>query len=653
MKRTIYVLLLMMVFLVGFSHGAQAQESVPRFESAECPIEVPADRSIECGNLITLEDYDNPQSLTIQTAVLIIHSLNFNSAKEAMLFTEGGPGFSSLNSVWWLAGTPFGNNRDIVILEQRGNKYSARKLDCDFSVWWEDDTGNSPCLDSLRQREIPLELYTTANIAKDINALKQVLDYKQWILYGTSYSTRPMQLVMKLYPQDVRSVVLHSTSPITESGFQHDPEHTARVLKVMFDDCAMNPTCSEAYPDLENQFYDLVQKLNDKPVIFDLDFFYTNEKIPYEVNGNTLIAFMVEDSFYGPAYPPYKTAYLPLLVSEVAKGNTELLAPWAEGYLSKWGGDDFLWGLYFSIICQEDAQLTSSGELKRQQDEYPALDGYSRYGDQFAICSRWDLGAAPPLAIEPVVSDIPVLILAGSYDPVTPPEWSEIAIRNLINRTFIEFPSSGHSVNSDNPCAIQITTAFLDDPNTELDLSCLKERPAPTFVLPDEIIISPSIYEIHYREIGYSKLEESFFLGSWLTLIGSGIIALILALVKLIRRDKKQRADIGGWIALLLVIATGITSTIWGFQLRFSLQSTAATSANTLRFGLPFEYKWLFVVAPFIGLMTLGMILLTGYAWKRKYWSLIGRIAFTASTLGASTFSSLLAYWGLFTSLFQ
>lgn len=653
MKRTIYVLLIMMVLIVGFSHGAQAQESVPRFESTECPIEVPPDRSIECGNLITLEDYDNQQSRTIQTAVLIIHSLNPNSANEAMLFTEGGPGFSSLNSVWWLSGTPFGNDRDIIIIEQRGNKFSEPRLDCDFSVWWEETEEHTPCLDSLQLREIPLEYYTTASIAADVNTLKQVLEYQSWILYGSSYSTRLMQLVMDRYPEDIRAVVMHSISPITEARFQHDPEHSIRVLKVVFDDCVNQPACAESYPDLENNFYDLVRELNDNPVEFEMDFPDAEGKFMFEVNGHTLVNFMIEDAFYGPSYPNFQTAYLPLLINEVYSGKSDLLYPWAERYVSRWGNEGFSWGLYFSINCQEEAPYTNSAMLNAQINAVPELDGFSRTWDELTICNAWNLDAAPPLAVEPVASDIPVLVLAGTYDPVTPPEWSRIALENLSNHTFVEFPSSGHSVPTDNPCSEQITVDFLDNPKIEPDLSCLGDRPAPKFVLPDEIIISPSIYEIHYREIGYSKLEENFFLGSWLTLIGSGTIALILGLVKLIRRDKKQGTDIWGWIALLVVIATGITSTVWGFQLRSSLQSTAATSANALRFGLPVEYKWLFLIIPFIGLMTLSLIVLAGYAWKRKYWSLIGRLAFTGSTLGAVTFSSLLAYWGLFTSLFH
>jgi len=203
MKRFIYAPLLGLILSFSFILEARAQDSIPRFEESECPIAVPDAASIECGTLITLEDYDDPGGRAIRTTVMIIHSQKANPSKEAILFTEGGPGFSSLNSVWWLAGSGFNATRDIVILEQRGNLYADPNLACDFAVFGGESEGQTDCLDSLRKKGIQLEHYTTASIAADINALRQALDYESWTLFGASYSTRLMQLVMAQDPQDV------------------------------------------------------------------------------------------------------------------------------------------------------------------------------------------------------------------------------------------------------------------------------------------------------------------------------------------------------------------------------------------------------------------------------------------------------------------
>jgi len=62
--------------------------------------------------------------------------------------------------------------------------------------------------------------------------------------------------------------------------------------------------------------------------------------------------------------------------------------------------------------------------LETQIAAYPKLGGYSRHIDELSICNAWELVPAPPFIPEPVSSDIPVLILAGTYDPITPPGWS-------------------------------------------------------------------------------------------------------------------------------------------------------------------------------------------------------------------------------------
>lgn len=654
MKHFVCVIFLLSALSFTFVSQTQAQGAVPRYERADCPIKVPGDASIECGILTTLEDYDDSNGKTIHTSVIIIRSENGNPFKEAMLFTEGGPGFSSLQSVWWLAGSGFADHRDIVIFEQRGNRYADPSLDCDVSVWWSETDGGTSCLDSLRQRGIALEHYTTASIAADINALMQALDYENWILYGTSYSTRPVQLVMKRYPENIRAVVLHATNPITDTRYQHDTEHAARVLKIMFDDCAADPACQKASPNLENRLWELVQKMNDDPVELEMKFPGTSERFSLEVTGDSLISWMVEGTFYHPAYPAFETAYMPLLIDKLSRGNTDLLYPWADYSISKWGDDNFNWGLYLAINCQDDASSITLEMVDALASEYPELDGYIRHREELEICDTWGLDPAPPLAAEPVASDIPTLVLVGRYDPITPLEWGHTALVNLTNTTIVEFPAAGHSVNTDNPCAIRITASFLDSPNKKPDLSCVDIAPNPKFVRPSEIIIAPDVYEIHYNELGYSMLEENIFLGSWLTLIGTGIVALIAGSVKLARRNKQQPPqDTVKRVAHALLIILPGTALVWVYALRFALQTIAATSSNVLRLGLPVAYWWIFVVVIFIGLMTIILIVVTALAWKRSYWSLLGRIAIFVTTLAAITLSGMLTYWGFLIALFR
>ena len=70
---------------------------------------------------------------------------------------------------------------------------------------------------------------------------------------------------------------------------------------------------------------------------------------------------------------------------------------------------------------------------------------------------------------EPVASDIPTLVLAGEYDPITPPAWGELASNGLENSFFLEFPGLGHGVSLEGGCPLGIILAFLDEPSVNPD----------------------------------------------------------------------------------------------------------------------------------------------------------------------------------------
>jgi pimeloyl-ACP methyl ester carboxylesterase len=649
------LLLFLILFIGNFTvqNPVQAEEALPRFEPGDCLIKVPDDVAITCGTLVTLEDYENPAGNTVRLPVIIIHNRDGNPDADAILFTEGGPAFSSLNSVWWLSGADFSQTHDIVILEQRGNPYAEPSLDCDITVLWEESVENTTCLESLLDQGIDLSQYTTANIATDIDTLRLALDYDVWNLLGTSYSTRPMQLVLARNPEDIRSVVFNSVAPMTSTRFEHDPEHSARAIQVMLDDCAADPACSAAYPDLEEQLYAVIAELNAHPVSFEMTFPGTDVRFVDEVDGNILIGWMVGDAFYDPAYHPYTTAYLPLLISELYAGNTDLLYAWRVEDLASTVKGNFAWGLYFTINCQDFAPASSIEAMQVQAAADPELDGYSRHMGELEICDAWGLHSSNGILAEPIATDIPTLVFSGNYDPITPGQWSKTALVNFSNLTLVEVPSAGHSVLSAGRCPVSLVTAFFDDPEADLDLSCLSDITPPTYVLPEEIIIDPAIYEVHWNELGASMLEENLFLGSLIAQVGCAALILISGFVNYLRHKKLYQRGKASKATQPLAVSLGLFSLFWAYGLRFLLNNVANAAPIILRFGMPAVTWQIFVMAILIGILSVILLVLVILSWRRGYWSLYRRILVSVSALAALTFSGMLAYWGFFTALFS
>jgi len=90
------------------------------------------------------------------------------------------------------------------------------------------------------------------------------------------------------------------------------------------------------------------------------------------------------------------------------------------------------------------------------------------------IYDIWGAKIAGPIEDQPVTSGIPTIVLSGEYDPVTSPEWGRLVANTLANATYIEFPGLSHYVLAERSCPRDIMAEFLEDPNAEPDLNCVK-----------------------------------------------------------------------------------------------------------------------------------------------------------------------------------
>jgi pimeloyl-ACP methyl ester carboxylesterase len=138
--------------------------------------------------------------------------------------------------------------------------------------------------------------------------------------------------------------------------------------------------------------------------------------------------------------------------------------------------------MHYSVWCREEQSFETQEEAFALAADLPPV-----FGEFFAgaldwdVCAVWQAGAADPIENQPVVSDIPTLVLSGRYDPVTPPSSGRQAAETLSNSFFYEFPNLAHGAMRSNKCARRIGLAFLDDPWTEPDTSCLEKLGSPDF----------------------------------------------------------------------------------------------------------------------------------------------------------------------------
>jgi len=637
-----------------------SSDGSPGTQAVDCPITVPDGVDVECGALLVPEDYERSDGETLRLPYVILRSRSADPEPDPVIFTAGGPGYSSLDSVWMFADSLLLNDRDIIIFEQRGNRYAEPALTCDPSVWWEETQGGTPCLDTIQARGIDITQYTTHNIVRDVVALRAALGHEQWNLYGSSFSTLVMLLVMDADPSGTRSAILQSVRPPNETTFAHEADSPLRAIEQVFTDCAADDGCAASYPDLADDFFALVRRLNAEPVEVEVESSTVGELITLEMDGDRFIDWVAIDQLYGPVFPHHDAAYLPLLVDEVRRGNVRPLEIAAQ---NAWNTNienlNWAWGLMLAISCQQDQPAAGPSRPEADLAASERLEGFARTATQREICAAWDLAPLPPAGTDYVESDVPTLVLAGSYDPVTPPVWSRTTAEHLPNSTYIEFPGHGHNVTSDNACAAKLEARFLSDPTTKLDTSCVEAAPSPSFVLPDDVFRAP----------GLARSGEDVSIGApdgvaWIealtvvSIVGLFSVAAILVGLGLLwmararrRTHKADRTALVAYVLASLIVLTTIAISLLTTQLNddYATRGSLAFSLGPSRdLASAVLLAW---ISPLAAGVIVTLAVMTIWAWLTHRWHRGFRILTTMTVLCSLVIVMLGIRWGLFTML--
>ncbi|HUI90239.1 MAG TPA: alpha/beta fold hydrolase [Anaerolineales bacterium] len=473
----------------------------PAFENATCQFSVPAAADVNCGYLIVPEDRTSNPSHTIKLAVAVYHSRSQNPS-EPVLFLQGGPGAEAVKlsaDAYSILVAPFLPKRDFIVFDQRGTGLSEPSLDCDelTKLYSQDVHGlidastrdlvysNAflSCNGLMQAQGINLRAYTTVESAADVRDLLTVLKYPKADLYGASYGTRLAQVVMRNYPEIVNNAVLDSVVPVDTSLFGNYSNSVESGLKTLFTDCAVDPQCNAAYPNLETTFWDLVKQLDANPVTVTSSNYPTGT-ITQSVTGETVMNVIlgsIKESPYIATAPQsiyrFKNGDFSTLVLEQAS------LPFAFEGISP--------GLFINMTCHE--QILSTTPAQAQTDansqiirDYAWLPFYGDIENIFKTCKSWGATAPAYGEDDPTVSNIPSLIITGSFDPTTPPAYAKQVAARLSHSYYFEFPNLGHTPTAadSSGCAMSIVEQFLDNPSTEPDRSCLDKLKTPVFVVP-------------------------------------------------------------------------------------------------------------------------------------------------------------------------
>jgi len=223
-------------------------------------------KTMVCGQVSVPEDHDAPDGKKIPLAFVILKAKSAAPAPDPVIYLHGGPGGFVLQDIG-TTGYIFDfarDRRDIVSFDQRGAGLSNTAVKCmnefasefmEFVKPGEDqfkEGGSlSKCLSELKSAGVDLQNYNTSQNARDVAAIVSSLGYGEYNVYGISYGTKLAQEVMRVAPDNIRSVVLDSISRVDNPAYDTNGVPVDQAIGWVVDLCAADQQCNAAYPDLE------------------------------------------------------------------------------------------------------------------------------------------------------------------------------------------------------------------------------------------------------------------------------------------------------------------------------------------------------------------------------------------------------------------
>jgi pimeloyl-ACP methyl ester carboxylesterase len=473
-----------------------------RFEAATCAFPVPRNERATCGYVAVPTDRSVEVSPELRLYVAVLHSSAATPLPDPVIFINGGPGAATFAEgsvdLWWADSRLLRADRDFILFDQRGVGLSEPSLDCPemdgvADAAWRRDLGPAEaialewpaamaCRTRLGQEGIDLAAYGTSEGAADVDDVALALGYPRYNIVAVSYGTRVALGVMRRFEEGVRSAVLDSVYPPGISDLESRPALTARLFRQIFDDCAAQARCLGSFPGMEQRVKAMMDRLQAMPERAMLD----DNAVPLTVD-----SMAVGEAVRLAATDPATIPRLPAMLWAATRGDFAPIAPWiGPGFFA---GPELAEGMALSVECSENFPFADRGRLAQSLLRSAPYGLAGAYALEWTICEGWDVPPVAPLDVIPVSSEIPTLLLSGSYDPITPPEYAFIAAATLGNARVVAFRAGTHSLFATDACARLIAARFIADPGARPADLC-PERALPPRFTPDPVAEGSPVY---------------------------------------------------------------------------------------------------------------------------------------------------------------
>ncbi|MFZ5961336.1 alpha/beta hydrolase [Thalassococcus sp. BH17M4-6] len=293
-------------------------------------------QTILCGTVSVPEDYAAPEGRRVALEFAVGRARSTNPFDDAIVYLHGGPAAGALDSIASATEVILGDHRqyrDVVTFDQRAAMLSSSTVRCSETIaenmvdlvlesagmppaeeeGAEAEMIFAPCTRELYDSGADVSDYNTTNNARDVRALMSALGYPEYNILGISYGTRLALEVLRTAPEGVRAVIVDGVAPTNKLLYDDFFGPHGDAMDALFEQCAAQPACAQAYPDLRKTFIDLGDILTSNPIP-------ASRGMP-EVTADTFYGLVKTRTHFSQHWVRDLTAYLPRMITELAAGD--------------------------------------------------------------------------------------------------------------------------------------------------------------------------------------------------------------------------------------------------------------------------------------------------------------------------------------------
>ena len=463
-----------------------------------------ADGDLECRSILVQADQvaNDPRGATSVVSYGLHRATK--STQGTLVIATGGPGVSGISTAsdtLSRLSDELTDVFDIVFFDTRGVGDSGY-VDCPSasgqyqSALWFDagatviDAFVKDCLTETEVEVAVLDEYGSAHIAEDIEAIRRDLGVDRIALYGESYGTLVAQRYAVAHPDRLSALILDGTIDLaqpTDASWIEATRGFDDVLTRTLATCDATPGCGFNDESVWNNVLESLQAAPVSASYADTD---------GDVTGWPITADIARESLIDAMYDSVGRMLAMRALSAAESGDWVPLARLVysgSGYGPSRTVSDFA---YYAASCADrfvDGADTDAEEflawLKRSP--FATSPAGSVYLSS-AACHSWPLppSRTPPVAV-PDGADFPVVILAATADPITPPTHAHRVFeryRSVTDTYLVETEDGPHvTFGRGSPCPDDIVIDLLVHGTRPSDArtTCSGEIAVPYLAFPD------------------------------------------------------------------------------------------------------------------------------------------------------------------------